>query len=45
MDHPEGASSHRADRVDFDPRVRLDRNRPVSLPCRTESWSDNVRFG
>jgi hypothetical protein len=21
------------------------RNRPVSLPCRTESWSDNVRFG
>ena len=23
MDHPEGASSQRADRVDFDPRVRL----------------------
>jgi hypothetical protein len=24
MDHPEGASSQRADRVDFDPRVRLE---------------------
>ena len=23
MDHPEGAGSKRADRVDFDPRVRL----------------------
>ncbi len=23
MDHPEGAGSQRADRVDFDPRVRL----------------------
>lgn len=24
MDHPKGASSQRADRVDFDPRVRLE---------------------
>ena len=24
MDHPEGAGSDRADRVDFDPRVRLE---------------------
>lgn len=24
MDHPEGAGSQRADRVDFDPRVRLE---------------------
>ncbi len=24
MDHPEGPSSQRADRVDFDPRVRLE---------------------
>jgi hypothetical protein len=24
MDHPEGASLQRADRVDFDPRVRLE---------------------
>ena len=26
MDHPEGASLQRADRVDFDPRVRLEFN-------------------
>ena len=24
MDHPEGAGSERGDRVDFDPRVRLE---------------------
>ena len=34
MDHPAGAASQRGDRVDFDPRVRLDfRGTQLSSDC------------
>ena len=34
MDHPEGAGSQRADRVDFDRRVRLEfRGAQISSDC------------
>jgi hypothetical protein len=40
MDHPEGAGSQRADRVTFDPRVRLEFRGKTALSATLQNVAD-----